>query len=214
MSYDPNSLQVKKGALGEKIVRELLETLGCEVKKPADTFKSGASIVDFDCGEFYVEVKTQIARPFGPEKAPCYSFPTSRINAYKDYDPLELWIVDPESGFAYHEDLTELERPVYIDARLYPFDRRVENMGGDFHYWHRDQFSMRFPIPPDDLAELKKLFDLSEPATQPQTDKPKSLVEQLAKFVNVGKAELIQAVLDLRQAKFDREQAQMKELLA
>ena len=49
MSYDPNSLEEQKGALGEKIVKDLITSarLNVTVEKPADTFKSGASVVDF-----------------------------------------------------------------------------------------------------------------------------------------------------------------------
>lgn len=40
------------------------------------------------------------------------------------------------------------------------------------------------------------------------------LLKKLGEFAGVGKQELIQAILDLRQKKFEREQAQFKELLS
>lgn len=237
MSYDANSLEAKKGALGEKIVKEFLESKGCAVSRPADTFKSGASIVDFiyddNYRRNYAEVKTQIARPFGVENAPCYSFPKSRVEAYKRYvaehdEQLDIFVVDPENGFIYVSYLEGLEEKVTIDARDFPFDKYIESMGGEFHYWHRKQFLSSFPIPDEDLAELRKLFGIEQIATcespvtanddcvsipVPEVDSPKNLLEKLAAFANVGKAELTQTILDLRQKKFDREQAQMKELL-
>ena len=49
MSYNPNSLESQKGALGEQIVKKQLEAEGCEVK-------------------------VQAAYPYGVGNAPCYSF--------------------------------------------------------------------------------------------------------------------------------------------
>lgn len=290
MSYDANSIEARKGALGEKIVENELKRHHGNPRRPADTFQSGASIVDFvgtdgDGKDFFAEVKTQIARPYGVEQAPCYSFPKSRINAYIEYGkkhgaPIDMFIIDPSTGLGYLSMLAALERETVIDGRKYPFDKNIDSLGGKFHFWHRAQFNNTFAIPLDELIELRKLFNLDEvtgkdksklnldclnekqksgqtltalesrqllkalPYTNPCSDlisdkifgeddsadnnnekrektewsespllSAKSLVEKLAAFLNVGKVDLAQAMLDLRQAKFDREQAQMKELL-
>ena len=231
MSYDPNSLQAKKGALGEEIVKKYLIGLGCEVKRPADTFKSGASIVDFEVHNPYfeeplfIEVKTQAARPYGVENAPCYSLPKSRIDAYKK-KYAELYIVDPESGYIYSNSFSELEKTTHIDARKYPFNHYVDALGGIFRYYHRNQFKAAAPIDSDDLDELRaisvepeaKKLETEPPKTEPsqaeqQPTPTKDFVVKLAAFANIGKNDLAQAILDLRQQKFEREQAQFKELL-
>ena len=62
MAYDPDSWQAKKGKLGEDIVKSHFECYyNWIVEKPADTFESGASIIDFEVSdgesEFFAEVK-------------------------------------------------------------------------------------------------------------------------------------------------------------
>lgn len=236
MGYDPNSLEAQKGSLGEKIVKDFLEEHNCNPIRPRDSFKSGASIVDFEGTDadkklFLVEVKTQIAAPYGIEKAPCYSFPKSRIEAYKEYSkkrdaPVDIHVVDPSTGFVYFAMLDSLEREQNIDARKFPFDQNLESLNSEFHYWHRDQFKSFYPIQIDDLIKLRKLFNITADQakeicetsnlklTADITTNPKSMIENLAAFVALGKEELTQAILDLRQKKFDREQAQMKELFS
>lgn len=171
-NYDSNSLSARKGRLGEEIVKKNIEHLvkNCRVERPAETFKSGASIVDYvvicegERDSYFVEVKTQAVLPFGVEKAPCYSFPKSRIEAYKEYGKshgkkIKMYIVDPCSGFVYFEDLNVLEMQCNIDARRYPFDKWNEKFGGEFHYWHRAQFGSNFAIESEDIAALEKLFE-------------------------------------------------------
>ena len=246
MIYNPNSLEAKKGALGEAIVKKILERFGWIVEKPADTFKSGASIVDFYCRSFdgtvgdFTEVKTQIAYPYGIEKAPCYSFPTKRIEAYKEYSrthgALKIFVVDPEAGEVFGQKLDILENPTLIDGKEYPFNKHVEIMGGDFHYWHRNQFELFALIDEDDLAELRKLFNINapekkedtataeppvnEPETQPvgktTTDtlapdiSVKTLIERTAAKVGLTTEILLTAILDCRQKCFDEMQAKLK----
>lgn len=245
MSYDPNSLEAKKGTLGEAIIKKILEGRGWIIEKPADTFKSGASIVDFYChspdgtaGNF-AEVKTQIAYPYGIEKAFCYSFSTKQIEAYKEYarkhGVLAMYIVDPEAGVVFGQDLAILEMPIKIDGREYPFDKCVEIMGGDFHYWHRNQFNELCNIPEDDLAELRKLFNINAPekkedtaTAEPPVNEPepqpvgktttdtlapdisvKTLIERTAAKVGITTEILLTAILDCRQKRFNEQQAVM-----
>ena len=181
MSYNPDSLESQKGALGEQIVKKQLEAEGCEVKKPDDTFPSGASIVDFACtvdGDtilYFIEVKVQAAYPYGVENAPCYSFLKSRIDAYIEYGErhdacVYLYVVDPTSGFIYAEILGNpgLDFEQMIDGRKYPFEQYSDALGGTCIYFHREQFTERFPIDADDLAALRKLFGIEDtPAEVP-----------------------------------------------
>ena len=132
-----------------------------------------------------------------------------------------------------------IETKQFIDGKEFPFDQDTKK--GRFRFFHQMQFG-EFPInvaPESMLDELKELYiqmsakqnnplkinvfsstdcpaveteEVSEPK-QEETTSAKSLVEKLAAFVNIGKADLTQSILDLRQKKFDREQAQMKELL-
>lgn len=170
LNYAPNSLAVQKGTLGERIVKRYLEENGFEVQKPEDTFKSGASIVDFvvssDNVKFFAEVKVQSTFPYGVENAPCYSFPKSRIDAYiaygKSHDKgVNMYVVDPVAAFVYFDDLFALENSRRIDARSFPFDKWNDKLGGFFHYWHRKQFRYKFIVNDDDLADLRKLFGIS-----------------------------------------------------
>ena len=169
-NYAPNSLATQKGTLGERIVKRHLEENGFEVRKPEDTFKSGASIVDFAVSgnglKFFAEVKVQSAFLYGVENAPCYSFPKSRIDAYTAYGKshgkgVNMYVVDPVAAFVYFNDLFALESPRLIDARRFPFDKWNDKFGGFFHYWHREQFRYKFAVNNDDLADLRKLFGIS-----------------------------------------------------
>lgn len=172
MTYTPDSLPAKKGAIGEKIVKEHLEReLGCTITKPEDAFPSGASIVDFDVhagGErlFFAEVKVLSAFLFGPEKAPCYSIPVAKINAYIDYankhnEELRLFIVDETAGLIFSASLAypnstyaTLMSMATIDGRTYPLDIYVEAMGGLCRYFHQKQFDVEGKL----TEEEKNLF--------------------------------------------------------
>lgn len=191
MGYDPNSVKARKGAYGEKIVKKTLENLGYTVRKPLDTPKSGASTVDFaiylrDVFKCYAEVKVQAAYPFGVEDALCYSFPVSRIEAYKNYGEKHatevlLYVVDPVSGMIYSAPLSELEKSCRIDAREFPFDRWVDSMGSDFRYFHQVQFQTRYKIDADELAELQMIDGTAEKEEltkeQPPTDDIRSFAD-------------------------------------
>lgn len=243
MCYDPNSPQAKLGALGEEIVKRYLEQ-DFSVKKPSDTFASGASIVGFELFEDgnltgLVEVKVQSSYPYGIEQAPCYSFPASRINTYLEYSnarglPLRLYVVDPSTETVFQQTLRLLHLSTTIDGRKFPFDKAVRTLGGVCRYFHTNQFEYAFTLSDEDVNSLRAITNgkditaINEPENTPPAPlkvetpclnpnlltKPKFLIEQLGHFAGVGNQELIQAILDLRQKKFEREQAQFKELFS
>lgn len=70
MSYDPDSTEAKKGALGEEIVKKYLEDLGAIVTRPDEYGEK--TLVDFlampkngsSFASRYVEVKVRSAFPY------------------------------------------------------------------------------------------------------------------------------------------------------
>lgn len=176
MAYDPNSWQAQMGALGEEIVKRLWEEkYSHTVKKTADTFASGASIVDFEIWQsnerkFFAEVKVQSAYPYGVEKAPCYSFPKSKIDAYINYgeerhEDVLLCVVDPSFGFirvgtlfSFIGDSNCLMRKRKINGRKYPFEQYNNGLGGMCYYFHLNQFFNYGEINEEDRQKLLALL--------------------------------------------------------
>lgn len=81
MSYDPDSAEAKKGALGEEIARKCLEGLGATITRPDEFGAKG--LVDFlavpkagsSFAARYVEVKVRrSAFPYAHGQYPCYAF--------------------------------------------------------------------------------------------------------------------------------------------
>lgn len=170
MSYNRNSYAGKIGDLGEAIVKKTLERQGFEVNKIQDEFIGGdASTVDFEVkqgGEliFYAEVKTIKTGECGVEHAPCYHLPTNRLKAYLNFavqkgQDVRLYVVDREDGMIHYQSLHELEKPYRTTFRNFPFDKYSNYYGGDWHYYHRDQFPVDnvFPIDDDDLEAFREL---------------------------------------------------------
>ncbi|MBR0060146.1 MAG: hypothetical protein IJP68_01575 [Selenomonadaceae bacterium] len=109
MSYDKNSPEARKGALGEAIVKEILESWGAVVTRPDEHGEK--ALIDFlavpdENQKFaarYVEVKVRSALPYAYGQYPCYTFPVVQIEAYKKYMaennlPVERWLVAPEKA--------------------------------------------------------------------------------------------------------------------
>lgn len=174
MSYDPDSINAQKGTSAEEIVKKWWKSQGIKFKRPADTFESGASIVDYEIYDednflsHVAEIKTQAAYPFGVEHAPCYSFPKDRIDAYCEYLgknskylTMDFIVVDPSSGYFYIEDLDILFDGKII-GREYPVTAWNKGLNCNCYYFHREQFSEKIPIEPDDLANLRSLFNIGK----------------------------------------------------
>lgn len=155
MSYDPNSLEARKGKLGEQIVKTLLERSGAVVTRPDGLTEDEASLIDFHAKpaegssfvEQLVEVKVRKAMDYAYGQATCYAFSAVQIKRYmkyaKEHDlPLTLWIVDPCRGTIsaalLSETLGGLEYKAIIDGREFPFTQ--ETTFGALRYYHANQF--------------------------------------------------------------------------
>lgn len=181
MSYDANSPKARKGALGEKIVKEILEGWGYVVTR-AD--KHGdKSLIDFFAitnnparYSRYVEVKVRNTMPYAHGQYPCYSFPAIQIEAYRSWSvmrspALELWIVDPVekailvgcikidevSGSGNNHNF--LHNKIWIDGKEFPFDQ--ETKYGIYRFFHRKQFSTLRKLTEEETIEFSKILDLS-----------------------------------------------------
>ena len=170
MSYDPDSTEAKKGALGEEIVKKYLEDLGAIVTRPDEYGEK--TLVDFlampkngsSFASRYVEVKVRSAFPYAHGQYLCYAFPAVKIDAYKKFAsdktlPVQLWIVDLAAGKIFIGNLSfeknSLENKQYIDCKEFPFDQ--ETKFGLMHYYHQKQFSSVYDI---DKASLKRLQNI------------------------------------------------------
>lgn len=175
MSYDPDSVEAKKGAPGEEIVKKYLEDLGATVTRPDEYGEK--TLVDFfampkDGSAFvarYVEVKVRSAFPYAHGQYLCYAFPAVKIDAYKKFAadkalPVQLWIVDPSVGKVFIGNLSSeknsLENKQYIDCKEFPFDQ--ETKIGLMRFYHQKQFNTVYDI---DKANLKRLqsIDYNKP---------------------------------------------------
>ena len=202
MAYDPLSTEALKGTIGEHVVKTFLESRGYDVRKPDDTFKSGASIVDFFCTHptrtnFFAEVKVRTSYPYGTEDAPCYFLPVAQLEAYKKYSnqqrtPLVLYIVDYVAGFCYAQDLHMLGKQQTINGRTFPILQKVPKLGGRCCYWHQEQFTKSFAIPEADIEKLQALVALKKkvPDSTNKSLEEKELENPIEEMIPVGEATL------------------------
>ena len=148
MSYDENSPEARKGALGEAIVKEILESWGAVVTRPDEYGEK--SLVDFlavpdadkKFAARYVEVKVRSALPYAYGQYPCYTFPVVQIEAYKRYMdennlPVELWLVDPEKAEILLGTLDErspvcIEKKFSLTAENFPSTKKLSSDSCDF----------------------------------------------------------------------------------
>lgn len=160
----------KKGAIGEKIVKGILESWGAYVTRPDNSEKS---LVDFHAAqkigttsfERYVEVKVRSVMNYAYGQYPCYLFPVAQIEAYEKFaaeknSHVELWIVDSEIGEVIVGSLDKnknygLERKRRIDGKKFPFDKDTQY--GARRFFHRQQFGLLCSIDPTDLARLRAI---------------------------------------------------------
>lgn len=160
----------KKGAIGEKIVKKILESWGAYVTRPDNSEKS---LVDFHAAqkigtksfERYVEVKVRSVMNYAYGQYPCYLFPVAQIEAYEKFaaeknSHVELWIVDSEIGEIIVGSLDKnknygLEHKRRIDGKKFPFDKDTQY--GRKRFFHRQQFGLLCSIDPVDLASLRAI---------------------------------------------------------
>ena len=169
MSYDAHSVQAKKGAIGEQIVKTILEDSGVCVSRPDNAAWDEPTLIDFHAvpienelfSERLVEVKVRKAIPYAYGQYPCYAFPVVQLEAYQKYAeerklPLELWIVDPENkdvinGFVDDATALGLNCKRFIGGKEFPFDQMTKR--GEYRFFHRDQFHFAL-LSRDEALEL------------------------------------------------------------
>ncbi|MBR6014142.1 MAG: hypothetical protein IK062_10255 [Selenomonadaceae bacterium] len=147
----------QKGLIGEEIVKKLLESRGICVRRPADTAKSGASVLDFFVEDtlgisYFVEVKVKSPKNYAYGRFQVYTFPKSQIKLYKNYIKeknswVDIYIVDEErekifvGNIEFFEDFNEfngIEYPIKFEDKTFPVD--IEHSNGIYHYYNINQF--------------------------------------------------------------------------
>lgn len=169
MSYDSNSAQARKGALGEQIVKKILERDGWFVQKTDGVSADTPTNIDWLCtrGDEIrcVEVKTLKKFLYSSVALPTFKIPFAKYNAYKleaekRGGQLELWFVSSEDGeiyFASSETLDKKFRRADFD-----FPAIVTFDGDEEICFHIEQFC-RKTIAAADLRKLRAI--VVEPAT-------------------------------------------------
>jgi hypothetical protein len=117
-----NQNTVKKGNIGEKIVKEYLEREGYIIYKP-DT--SGSHPFDNLCASdqniFVVEVKTKEARKYYPDTGVDVRH-FNKYNNIKEKHKINVYLffVDAKNAKIYGNELEELIKPKMINGQNYP----------------------------------------------------------------------------------------------
>ena len=186
MSYDANSPEARKGALGEKIAKEILEDWGYSVTR-AD--KHGdKSLIDFLATtnhpnrpkQRYVEVKVRKNMPYAHGQYFCYCFPVVQIETYEKFLKEkgvngELWIVDPQEcevkvanlGFnldTHPDTMLYLENKRYFGGKEFPFDQITQY--GNYRFFHREQFSAVYHLTLEEIREFESLEQIVDEEDQ------------------------------------------------
>ena len=166
MGYDANSPQARKGALGEQIVKRLLERLGYEVEKPDGVSETTPTRLDWvaynEYGEYLcVEVKTQKKFPYSFDAIPTFKIPLSKYNGYKaEADErggdLKLCFVSSEDGKIYSALSSTLDAPYRCGGFEFPVQVALKD--GDLEIcFCADQFTQAWDIEEDDLKALRTI---------------------------------------------------------
>lgn len=166
MSYDANSPQARKGALGEQIVKKLLERQGYDVEKPDGVSETTPTRIDWvaynDTGEFFcVEVKTQKKFPYSFDAIPTFKIPLSKYEGYKDEAEerggiLKLCFVSSEDGKIYCALGTTLDAPYRFGGFEFPVQVALKDGDPEICFCV-DQFVQAWDIDEDDLAALRAI---------------------------------------------------------
>lgn len=165
MSYDPNSPQARKGALGEQIVKRLLEKFGCTVERPDGMPEDSATLIDWHAwgasGLVCVEVKTIKKFPYSHIKIPTFKIPLAKYEAYKREaqergGELELYFVSSEDGKIYASNARVLDEGYREGGFEFPLTVTLKDDDPEICFC-LDQFTYKWVIEPEDLAALKAL---------------------------------------------------------
>ena len=164
MSYDPNSSEARKGALGEQIVKKILERDGWHVQKPDGVSEDMATHIDWLCtrGDEIrcVEVKTVKKFSYSFVELPTFKIPLAKYDAYKAEAEkrggvLELWFVNSEDARIYWATVEKLDKKIRRAGFYFPATVNFDNGDTDICF-HVEQF-YRKVIKAADLAKLRAL---------------------------------------------------------
>ena len=165
MSYDPNSPQARKGALGEQIVKRLLEKFGCTVERPDGMPEDSATLIDWHAwgasGLVCVEVKTIKKFPYSHIKIPTFKIPLAKYEAYKREaqergGELELYFVSSEDGKIYASNARVLDEGYREGGFEFPLTVTLKDDDPEICFC-LDQFTYKWVIEPEDLAALRAI---------------------------------------------------------
>lgn len=165
----------QKGLIGEEIVKKYLESLEYVVRRPDDTAKSGASVVDFvveqDIGydtpiDWFAEVKVKSPTDYAYGRFQVYMFPKTQIDLYKRYVKekdswIELYIVDEQRESIFCGNLSGyddgIEFPLRIEDKTFPLDLEQSNGLGMYRVYSIHQFGECIKIDFNDLERLRSI---------------------------------------------------------
>ena len=145
------SIALKKGAVGERIVRGLLEKNGWVVYQP---ITNGAHCFDM----LSIKDKKKAIAIDVKAKARMNKWPATGVNerhfleykAFSETHNMPFWIffVDELLGKIYGNELKELEVPIEVEGEMYPKTIQWPGNSPAIRYWS--------------LASMKLLADISE----------------------------------------------------
>lgn len=166
MSYDANSPQARKGALGEQIVKRLFERQGFDVQKPdgvpetTPTHLDWVAYNDDESEIFCIEVKTQKKFPYSFDAIDTFKIPLSKYEGYKDEAEergglLKMCFVSSEDGKIYCALSSTLDAPYRKGGFEFPVT--VSISGDPEICFCIDQFVQVWDIDEDDLDALREI---------------------------------------------------------
>lgn len=191
----------QKGLIGEEIVKKYLESLENVVRRPDDTAKSGASVVDFvveqiieyengkkDSWSFIslAEVKVKSLTDYAYGRFKVYMFPKTQIDLYKRYAKekdlqIDIYIVDEQRESIFYGYTSEyndgIEIPLKIEDKTFPLDVEQSNGLEMYHVYSIHQFGECAKIDFSDLERLRsiKFSNSDKKIFKPLQNSPKDI---------------------------------------
>ena len=170
----------QKGLIGEEIVKKYLEKFGNVVRRPNETAKSEASLIDFVVEQIieyendkkdsrsYIslaEVKVKSTNDYSYGRFQVYMFPKTQIDRYKLYAKekdlsLSIYIVDEKRENIYCgliNDSSGIEEPLRIEDKSFPLDLEQSNGLGMYRVYSIHQFVKVGKIDFTDLERLRSI---------------------------------------------------------
>lgn len=164
MSYNPNSSEARKGALGEQIVKKFLERDGWHVQKPDGVSEDTPTQIDWLCTRgkkiCCVEVKTYKKFLYSFNELPTFKIPLAKYEGYKAEaqkrgGSLELWFVNSEDGKIYRAASETLDKKFRRAGFDFPATITFDD-GDTAVCFHVEQFTCQ-AVKADDLAKLRAI---------------------------------------------------------